>query len=1155
MENSRSMLRQVVTVNCSGSFPPTSQRSQAQCSWSPLRLWSPTRVVVVPAQPPAHRSARPLAERKTGKRCLLIFSRVRAGLCLHQAICFFLAAIICLFSFPIGAEEASESELLRLYNQACHAAQIGDRTTAEDLWQQVIEKSLQQQLVADSHYNLGCLDLQQLRDQLRTQPLTPSSASTKPPATTPSTQPSPPVNSLQSDAVVKPADSVSSNQAVANSTAASVERLTELQALVDAAEQHFRAALQVQPNHPLARQNLEIARLWLLRQQQLADQAARQRQYETVRGTAFLLWMTETQTSLLQQTSELDSQPDSFARRRRVRDLQRQQQQLRDDGALLEVKLQQALGPIPSDASSFGSPPGPNTPESTASDITTASSTSVTTMAAAAPATQGKSTAEPKQAKSGSNEQRLPPAVQTQLNQTRQALDAAAQSPSYELARLIPRQADALVSLQRLFVQVGTFDLLLERALALQTTLLDQVVQSEQASAESSRGSAEQQAATRSLPGGPSNSAKTAGKNADSDSKNGIASATTTSRPSPVNANTPRQSISNPPQAVEPSNRGPHVPEANANSSALASVRLVALQQAHLAELARALRTRAQQELRAAQPATLADQLDQALGGSTKNDPPTTQPTTQPTTPPTTPPTTQPTTPPTTQPTAPPTAKPITQPPATDPPAKPKPSQDDQPDTASSSTKQSRGRMRSVQMKRPHTYHVQTNPAAIHDLQTSFSQTNFGTADNDGSAWIQPTTLVSLTHPAVPAVAAVPAALTTSTASAVADVSSVYNVSTASTIDFAAVPLGVLDAGANTTFISFEATQDETLSPAQATPFPLGLDWGRDALRSRRKAVELTPRIESLTQQATELLAAGQFQQAQPLQAEALRLWQEIAEETPVSGNSASADSTNNANSGQNSSDADSKSSPSGKASKDRSSDGRENQEGNETPSDANASKPQNPDSARSESKPSPSSESSEPSESSAQDESSQTSPSEAANKQTPRPSSATKKPDDAKSDAKNAEEKRREETNTEPNTADQLETNSSMQPDASEQESSPGTSNQADPDDARQATRPAPQSGRSDPNRMQKAPSPAPSASGKQREKTGSAATPGSQAALSGDATEGLTELDQQAAELALRQAEILLDKVRQREREHRERQEQLQRLLRSRVRVDKDW
>jgi hypothetical protein len=995
-----------------------------------------------------------------------------------------------------SAQTPAETEMRRLYNQACSAAQLGDRTTAENLLQQVIENGIQHQLVADAHYNLGWLDLQQLRNQLHTQQT--------PTQTLPSLQSSPTTDASQAPQAAPasptppsiPTPQPARNQTSSGPTLApETDRLAELEQLVDAAEQHFRAALQIQPNHLPARQNLEIARLWVTRHKQLADQAARRSRHESQQGAVFLLWMIENQTTLLAQAIQLDRQPDSFSRRRQVRELQVQQRQLRDDGTFLEVKLGEALSETA--ARSTGNPPQPEQaePATAAGQKQPVPPMSATSSSAREPhAAQG--------ANAGgttilSGQANLPKAVVLELTRARQALDAAAQSPSYELMPLIPRQMDVLASVQRLFVQVATFDALLSRALALQARLEDQVAELGQAGSASPRLNNESNGNSTSVVPHSTTASRTSPGGELSSNMTGTVAGESHSLPASDRATPAAVSGQATASAVSPGSSDKRSGGAvqvgvrfNAKSGAMS---LLSLQQAHIAELAAALRTRATTELHAAQPANLAEQLDQALEG---------------------PPTAQPPAVPTPQATPPRESGPDSKTPGISP-----PQGDATPDDPAT--------------KRPPAANRSDEDPSTDEVPTASRTVK--TWPNVGPREARITTLEAA--PRSPA-ATVPfqRAVFARSSRPIRFTNTADSILVVRQPTFGSQPVGWSDESATRgSSPSLSGPAAAGREPSEPDRFPLGLDWGRDALRSRRKAIELTPQIEALAQQASSRLSAQQPLEARPLQHEARQLLQEIAAESTPDGGAPS--------------DSNPPSNSTGKA----------------RDSSANRSQP-DPSSNANSSTDSPTAEANAP------DKRTGNSPSQEKPSDADRPDADRPDANPAQDAAADSSPQRESRSNTDAKPSDSMpnepQSNPSDQPpsrqpasDRSDAKTTPPQKQSAEHRDSPPEDHP-PSESSSQLEWPPESKQPKKSSPGKASSATPQPAHSGSKDAASGEpstladqANSILTEQEQAALEQAQRQVEILFDKVRQREREQRERQEKLQRILRSRVRVEKDW
>jgi len=156
--------------------------------------------------------------------------------------------------------------------------------------------SAEPQLVADSHYNLGCLDVRRTRALL----------------------------------LAKPGDAVG-------------EVRTQAMQLADDAAEHFRDCLQIDPDHAAARKNLELLLLWKDRILDTWRTQDRQRHRETTELLSLLDWIQQQQRELRRRTGALSDAVDSQQRRRAMLDAAEVQRELADEIGFLSQTIRRTL--------------------------------------------------------------------------------------------------------------------------------------------------------------------------------------------------------------------------------------------------------------------------------------------------------------------------------------------------------------------------------------------------------------------------------------------------------------------------------------------------------------------------------------------------------------------------------------------------------------------------------------------------------------------------------------------------------------------------------------------------------------------------------------------------------------------------------------------
>ncbi|MGE0758745.1 MAG: tetratricopeptide repeat protein [Pirellulaceae bacterium] len=207
-----------------------------------------------------------------------------------------------------------------VYDQACALAAQGKLDEAEALFHQA-RLGRDADVVAASHYNLGCIASDRARALLGEEP-----------------------------------------------AAAPPNVRSQVVELVLSAVGSFRSTLQVDPEHPAARHNLELLRVWLKHIQELWRQRDRDHQRQSLGLLEFLEFLESEQQALRQHASELADSSDSPRRRQAARLLAESQRLLAEEIAPLQDKIRDAAqaptspGP-PSSASSASAPSTLPTPD------------------------------------------------------------------------------------------------------------------------------------------------------------------------------------------------------------------------------------------------------------------------------------------------------------------------------------------------------------------------------------------------------------------------------------------------------------------------------------------------------------------------------------------------------------------------------------------------------------------------------------------------------------------------------------------------------------------------------------------------------------------------------------------------------------------------
>jgi len=203
-------------------------------------------------------------------------------------------------SFAKAAEELPDDPRVA-FDQACALAAQGKDGEAASLFQRAAAAN-DQQLVAASHYNLGCLAGREAKTLLGEQP-----------------------------------------------EEATLEMRAPAMKLVQQAVAHYRDCLRTDEGHAAARRNLELLRLWTKHMQDAWSQRDRERRREEMNLLEFLTWLDREQRSLEAATKALEQIEGSPRQRQAVAQTEQQQRLLGDEIEPLQRKLQEAVSGGPAD--------------------------------------------------------------------------------------------------------------------------------------------------------------------------------------------------------------------------------------------------------------------------------------------------------------------------------------------------------------------------------------------------------------------------------------------------------------------------------------------------------------------------------------------------------------------------------------------------------------------------------------------------------------------------------------------------------------------------------------------------------------------------------------------------------------------------------------
>lgn len=216
--------------------------------------------------------------------------QVRAGLKQHLAGEYEAAAE----SFA-EAEKTLPDEPRVIYDQACALAAQGKREEATDLFQRAAV-AREPQLVASSHYNLGCLVAQEAKELFGDKP--------------------------------EDAEVATREQGVK---------------LLRQAVMHYRDCLRVDSEHEPARRNLELIRLWIKHMDDVWAQRDRDKRREEMDLLQFLGWIESEQRTLEATTKALGQIDGSPRQRQAIAAAENSQRLLADEIEPLQLKLEEAV--------------------------------------------------------------------------------------------------------------------------------------------------------------------------------------------------------------------------------------------------------------------------------------------------------------------------------------------------------------------------------------------------------------------------------------------------------------------------------------------------------------------------------------------------------------------------------------------------------------------------------------------------------------------------------------------------------------------------------------------------------------------------------------------------------------------------------------------
>ncbi|MBC8353631.1 MAG: hypothetical protein H8E66_16655 [Planctomycetes bacterium] len=202
-----------------------------------------------------------------------------------------------------AAQKALPEEPRVTYDRACALAASGKREEATDLFQQAA-LALNPQLVASSHYNLGCLVASEAKELFGEKP-----------------------------------------------EEAEVETREQGVKLLHQAVLHYRDCLRVEGEHASARKNVELLRLWIKHMDDVWAQRDREKRREEMDLLQFLEWIDGEQRTYEAATKALGQIDGSPRQRQAIAQTENSQRLLADEIEPLQQKLESALtGDQPADA-------------------------------------------------------------------------------------------------------------------------------------------------------------------------------------------------------------------------------------------------------------------------------------------------------------------------------------------------------------------------------------------------------------------------------------------------------------------------------------------------------------------------------------------------------------------------------------------------------------------------------------------------------------------------------------------------------------------------------------------------------------------------------------------------------------------------------------
>ena len=195
------------------------------------------------------------------------------------------------------------------YDRACTYAAQGDADKALEFFRKAA-LARDPELVADCHYNLGCVMTAKAKAAFGTKP----------------------------------------EEAPPETRAAGLQSLAT--ALAD-----YRDCLKIEPGHAGARHNLEVLRLWVKHMQDVWARRDREKRRQDMDLLALLQMIESEQTRLRQAVKATSQEPDSPRRRQAVKQTKSAQLELAEEFEPLKEKLKQALEPPAQTPNATASPP------------------------------------------------------------------------------------------------------------------------------------------------------------------------------------------------------------------------------------------------------------------------------------------------------------------------------------------------------------------------------------------------------------------------------------------------------------------------------------------------------------------------------------------------------------------------------------------------------------------------------------------------------------------------------------------------------------------------------------------------------------------------------------------------------------------------------